>query len=177
MIKITFPERIDNNILAGNVIGGGDWAPFRIIPDLVRGIAKNKTVRIRNPNSVRPWQHVLEPISGMLMLAERMYNNNEFSGDWNFGPESHKDITVKELAETFIELWRSGNYIIEKMQSYNEANSLQLDISKAKRVLNWAPRYDFDTALKRTIDWYKFYYKKEKIDRITENQIKEYFYQ
>ena len=166
-----------SSIRAGNVIGGGDWAPFRIIPDLVRGIVKGETVKIRNPKSVRPWQHVLEPISGMLMLAERMYKNIEFSGNWNFGPESHKEVTVKELVETFIGLWGSGNYSIEKMQSYNEANSLQLDISKAKRVLNWAPRYDFDTALKRTIDWYKFYYKKEKIDRITENQIKEYFYQ
>ena len=76
-----------SSIRAGNVIGGGDWAPFRIIPDLVRGIVKDETVKIRNPNSVRPWQHVLEPISGMLMLAERMHRNIEFSGNWNFGPE------------------------------------------------------------------------------------------
>ena len=166
-----------SSIRAGNVIGGGDWAPFRIIPDLVRGIVKGETVKIRNPKSVRPWQHVLELISGMLTLAGKMYKNIKFSGNWNFGPESHKVITVKELVETFIDLWGSGNYSIEKIQSYNEANSLQLDISKAKTVLNWAPRYDFDTALKRTIDWYKLYYKKENIDRITEYQIKEYFYQ
>ena len=164
-----------SSIRAGNVIGGGDWAPFRIIPDLVRGIAKSKTVRIRNPNSVRPWQHVLEPISGMLMLAERMYNNNVFSGDWNFGPESHKDITVKELAETFIELWGSGNYIMEKMQSCNEADYLQIDISKAKRDLKWTPRYNFNAALQKTVDWYKSYYKKENMNKITENQLKEYF--
>ena len=164
-----------SSIRAGNVIGGGDWAPFRIIPDLVRGIAKGETVKIRNPNSVRPWQHVLEPISGMLMLAERMYDNIEFSGDWNFGPENHEDITVRELAETFIELWRSGNYIVEKMQSYNEADYLQLDISKVRRELKWTPRYNFNTALKETVDWYKSYYKKENMNKITENQIKEYF--
>ena len=164
-----------SSIRAGNVIGGGDWPPFRNIPDLVRGIAKGETVKIRNPNSVRPWQHVLEPISGMLMLAERMYNNIEFSEDWNFGPENHEDITVKELAETFIKLWRSRNYIIEKMQSYNEANYLQLDISKTKRELKWTPRYNFNAALKETVNWYKAYYKKENMNKITENQIKEYF--
>ena len=164
-----------SSIRVGNVIGGGDWAPFRIIPDLVRGIVKGETVKIRNPNSVRPWQHVLEPISGMLMLAERMYNNIEFSEDWNFGPENHEDITVKELAETFIKLWRSRNYIIEKMQSYNEANYLQLDISKTKRELKWTPRYNFNAALKETVNWYKAYYKKENMNKITENQIKEYF--
>ena len=164
-----------SSIRAGNVIGGGDWAPFRIVPDLVRGIVKGKTVKIRNPNSVRPWQHVLEPISGMLMLAERMYNNIEFSGDWNFGPESHKEITVRELAETFISLWGSGKYSIDEMKSYNEANYLQLDISKAKRKLKWTPRYDFNVALKETIEWYKGYYNGEtNMGEITEEQIEKY---
>ena len=164
-----------SSIRAGNVIGGGDWAPFRIVPDLVRGIVKGKTVKIRNPNSVRPWQHVLEPISGMLMLAERMYNNIEFSGDWNFGPESHKEITVRELAETFISLWGSGKYSIDEMKSYNEANYLQLDISKAKRKLKWTPRYDFNVALKETIEWYKRYYNCEtNMGEITKEQIEKY---
>jgi CDP-glucose 4,6-dehydratase len=164
------------SIRAGNVIGGGDWAPFRIIPDLVRGIAKGETVKIRNPNSVRPWQHVLEPITGMLMLAERMYKNVEFSGNWNFGPESHKEITVKELAETFIGFWGSGNYSIEEMKSYNEADYLQLDISKAKRMLKWTPQYNFNTALKETVDWYKRYYGAEiNMKKKTEEQIEKYF--
>ena len=165
-----------SSIRAGNVIGGGDWAPFRIIPDLVRGIVKGETVKIRNPNSVRPWQHVLEPISGMLMLAERMYRNIEFSGNWNFGPESHKEITVKKLAETFIGLWGSGNYSIEEMQSYNEADYLQLDISKAKRELKWMPRYDSTVALRETVDWYKGYYSGEtSMGEKTEEQIEKYF--
>ena len=164
-----------SSIRAGNVIGGGDWSPFRIVPDLVNGIVNGKTVKIRNPNSVRPWQHVLEPISGILMLAERMYKNIEFSGDWNFGPENHREITVKELAETFIGLWGTGKYSIEEMKSYNEADYLQLDISKAKRKLKWTPRYDFNVALRETIEWYRRYYNGEtNMGEITEEQIEKY---
>ena len=137
---------------------------------------KGETVKIRNPNSVRPWQHVLEPISGMLMLADRMYRNIEFSGNWNFGPESHREITVKELAETFISLWGSGNYSIEETQSYNEADYLQLDISKAKRELKWTPRYNFNVALKEAVDWYKAYYTvATSVGKKTEEQIEKYF--
>ena len=163
------------SVRAGNVIGGGDWAPFRIVPDLVRGIVRGKSVTIRNPNSVRPWQHVLEPISGMLMLAERMYADIEFSEDWNFGPEYHKQITVKELAETFVGLWGSGKYSIDVMKSYNEDEYLQLDISKAKNKLGWMPRYDFNVALKETIEWYKIYYAGESnMGEKTEEQIKKF---
>ena len=129
-----------SSIRAGNVIGGGDWADYRIVPDIIRSIVKGETLKIRNPNSVRPWQHVLEPISGMLKLAEEMYKNIKFSGDWNFGPEMYKEITVKELAEAFIGFWGSGKYIIEETRSFSEANYLQLDISKAKRDLKWTPR-------------------------------------
>ena len=165
-----------SSIRAGNVIGGGDWGRFRIIPDLIRGIVKGEAVKIRNPNSVRPWQHVLDPISGMLMLAERMYKNIKFSGNWNFGPEGHKEITVKELAETFIGLWGSGNYSIEEMQSYNEANYLQLDISKAMKELKWTPRYNFSVALKETVDWYKKYYRNPTtMWKKTEEQIEKFF--
>ena len=165
-----------SSIRAGNVIGGGDWAPFRIIPDLVRGIVKGETVKIRNPNSIRPWQHVLEPISGMLMLAERMYKNVEFSGNWNFGPESHREVTVKELTEAFIGLWGAGKYSIEEMKSYNEADYLQLDISKARRELKWTPRYNFNAALKETVDWYKRYYSAEtNMKKKTDEQIEKYF--
>ena len=165
-----------SSIRAGNVIGGGDWAPFRIIPDIVRGIVSGETVKIRNPNSVRPWQHILEPISGMLTLAKRMYGNIEFSGSWNFGPDSHKEITVKELTETFIDLWGSGNYSIEETQSYNEANYLQLDISKAKRELKWTPQYNFGVALKETVDWYKEYYSDvTSVEKTTEKQIEKRF--
>jgi CDP-glucose 4,6-dehydratase len=166
-----------SSIRAGNVIGGGDWAPYRIIPDLVRGIVNGEKVKIRNPDSIRPWQHVLEPISGMLILAEKMHNNIDFSGSWNFGPENHTEVTVKELAETFIGFWGSGSYTIDETQNYKEANYLQLDISKAKRKLNWTPRYNFNAALKKTVEWYKGYYSgKIDMNKKTEEQIEEYFF-
>ena len=164
-----------SSIRAGNVIGGGDWSPFRIIPDLVRGTMKDQIIKIRNPNSVRPWQHVLEPVLGMLILGEKISKHGDLSGSWNFGPEHQKEVTVKELTESFINLWGSGSYEIEERKSYKEANYLKLDISKAKNILGWYPRYNFDIALKKTVDWYKFYYKNENMKRFTENQIKEYF--
>ena len=166
-----------SSIRAGNVIGGGDWADYRIIPDIIRSIVKGETLKIRNPNSVRPWQHVLEPISGMLMLAEKMPNNKEFNSDWNFGPEYYKEVTVKDLAETFIGLWGTGNYVIETKQEFKEANYLRLDVSKAKGMLSWSPKYTFNTAAKNTVDWYKEYYSnKTNIVKITEDQIKNYFF-
>ena len=165
-----------SSIRAGNVIGGGDWAPFRIVPDLDRGISTGKTVKIRNPDSVRPWQHVLEPISGILKLGEEMYKNMKFSSDWNFGPEINREITVKELADTFIGYWGSGNYSIDGKQRNEEANYLQLDINKAKRELKWMPRYDFKTAVKQSVEWYKsFYTDRSNVRKKTEEQINKYF--
>ena len=165
-----------SSVRAGNVIGGGDWAQFRIIPDLVRSIVKGETVKIRNPNSIRPWQHVLEPISGILTLAERMYSDIEFSGAWNLGPEQNTEISVKELVERFINIWGSGSYAIDEAHNHKEANYLQLDISKAKRKLNWAPRYNFSAALNETVEWYKEYYKKPAtMDKKTGEQIEKYF--
>ncbi len=162
-------------IRAGNVIGGGDWGKHRIVPDIVRGITKNKIMKIRNPSAIRPWQHVLEPVSGMLELADKMYENINFSGDWNFGPNNQREITVKELADKFIEIWGDGRYSITKNKERKEANYLQLDINKAKIELNWLPHYDFEDAIKKTVEWYKEYYKdKSNIDKITENQIKRY---
>lgn len=163
------------SIRAGNVIGGGDWAPLRIVPDLVRGIVNDEIIRIRNPNSVRPWQHVLEPISGMIKLSERIYSDNKFSGAWNFGPEHAREITVKELVERFIEIWGSGKFIVEKTKKNNEASYLQLDINKAKKKLNWSPRYDFDQMMVETVAWYKEYYKnQDNINEKTKEQIERY---
>ena len=163
------------SIRAGNVIGGGDWAPLRIVPDLVRGIVKDELIRIRNPNSVRPWQHVLEPISGMIKLSERIYSDNKFSGAWNFGPEHIREITVKELVEEFIKIWGSGKFVDEKNKTNNEASYLQLDISKAKKKLNWSPRYNFDQMMVETVAWYKEYYKNQgNINEKTKEQIERY---
>jgi CDP-glucose 4,6-dehydratase len=161
-------------VRAGNVIGGGDWAEYRIIPDIVRGIMNDESIKIRNPDSVRPWQHVLEPISGMLLLAKKMWNNAKLSGAWNFGPENHGGITVKELTDAFIEYWGKGKYEIEKGSFQKEANYLNLDISKARKELNWSPRLDFNTCLKNTVDWYKAYYTSQDAENLTSTQIEDY---
>jgi len=164
-----------SSVRAGNVIGGGDWAKDRIIPDMVRGIVNDQPVRIRSPDSVRPWQHVLEPISGMLLLAKKMWGDVKFSGAWNFGPNSERDVTVQEVAKKFIELWKAGKYNIEDNSASKEHKYLSLDISKAKKELGWFPRYDFDKALIETVEWYKSYYANySKVQDLTYKQITSY---
>lgn len=164
-----------SSIRAGNVIGGGDWAKDRIVPDIVRGIVDGQLIRIRNPMSVRPWQHILEPVSGMLFLAQKMLNNIEFSGPWNFGPNNEREVTVMEIADKVIELWGKGRYEAENSSTEKEANFLSLDISKSKRELGWFPRYDIYRALKETVEWYKCYYNEfSKIEDMTEKQIMSY---
>ncbi len=165
-----------SSIRAGNVIGGGDWGAHRIVPDVVRGLTEGKIIRIRNPDSVRPWQYVLEPISGMLLLAQRMWGDIKFSGGWNFGPNNKREITVKELVDEFLKKWGSGSYTIAKDNDAREANYLQLDISKAKNALDWFPKYNFEEIIDETVGWYKAYYEnKNNIDSVTEKQIKAYF--
>jgi CDP-glucose 4,6-dehydratase len=163
-----------SSVRAGNVIGGGDWGKYRIIPDIVKAINSNDTVKLRNPNSIRPWQFVLEPISGMLLLAKNMYENIKFSGAWNFGPESWPVKTVMELAEKFMEYFSKGKYQTQENSNSKESRYLQLDISKAKKELGWLPRYDFEKSVKKTAEWYKFYYASQEMAKYTENQIYEY---
>ena len=162
-------------VRAGNVIGGGDWARDRLIPDIVRGIANRETVVIRNPDSVRPWQHVLEPVSGMLTLAEKMWENIKYSGAWNFGPNNQKKMSVKELADKFIDCWGKGSYKIQKSTDAKEADYLQLDISKAKQELGWSPVYDMESRVKETVEWYQTYYSKGDVEKTTLNQITSYY--
>ena len=165
-----------SSIRAGNIIGGGDWGAHRIVPDVVRGLTEGNIIRIRNPDSVRPWQYVLEPISGMLLLTQRMWDDIKFSGEWNFGPNNQREITVKELVDEFLKKWGSGSYTIAKDNEAREANYLQLDISKAKNVLGWFPKYDFEESIEKTVEWYKAYYEdKGNINNVTEKQIRAYF--
>ncbi len=165
-----------STVRAGNVIGGGDWGAHRIVPDIVRGVTEGNIIRIRNPDYVRPWQYVLEPISGMLMLAQRMWDDIKFSGEWNFGPNNQREITVKELVDKFLKKWGSGSYTIAKDNEAREANYLQLDICKAKNVLIWSPKYSFEESIEETVEWYNAYYKnKDNINNVTEKQIKTYF--
>lgn len=160
---------------AGNVIGGGDWAKNRIVPDLVRGIVDRRTVAIRNPNAVRPWQHVIEPVSGMLMLAERMRGDVSYSGAWNFGPDNQNKISVRNLADKFIGYWGRGNYKIQKRTEVKEPNYLQLDISKVKQELGWSPTYDIDMSVKKTVEWYKQFYRSKRLsEEMTAEQIASY---
>ncbi|MDG7037672.1 MAG: CDP-glucose 4,6-dehydratase [Nitrososphaerota archaeon] len=165
-----------SSIRAGNVIGGGDWGKYRIVPDIVKSLSKNNVIEIRNPNSVRPWQFVLEPIYGVLRLAEKMWHDIKFSGDWNFGPKLQQEIPVRKLVEEFIKNWGGGNFSVINNSSTMEAKYLKLDINKAIEELKWIPQYDFITVIKKTVDWYKkYYYDMSKIDLLTETQINEYF--
>lgn len=161
---------------AGNVIGGGDWAEDRLIPDLVRATADNKTLVIRNPLATRPWQHVLEPLSGYLWLgALLLEGKNEYACGWNFGPNDNDILSVKEVLDLAVDTW-GNNYEVDSSVQPHEAQLLKLDISKAKAELKWKPVYDVNTAVTKTMEWYKNFYVNREADikNYTINQIKEY---
>jgi CDP-glucose 4,6-dehydratase len=144
---------------AGNVIGGGDWSINRIIPDIVKALASDQLVQVRNPKAVRPWQHVLEPLSGYLTLAARQTENPTLYADaFNFGPYLTDNLTVQQIVEEAIKIWGFGSYDFPVLtNNLHEASLLQLDISKAQNLLNWKPKYNAEEAIRKTIDWYKFY--------------------
>uniref|UniRef100_A0A7C3RLD4 CDP-glucose 4,6-dehydratase n=1 Tax=Dictyoglomus thermophilum TaxID=14 RepID=A0A7C3RLD4_DICTH len=149
-----------SSVRAGNVIGGGDWQEDRLIPDCIRALSKGEAIKIRKPKAIRPWQYVLEPLYGYLLLGVKMLENREkFSGAWNFGPSDTDILTVEEVTKKVIEYWGEGEYeILEKEDDFHEATLLKLDCSKAHFLLNWYPVYDINEALKRTVNWYKRYY-------------------
>ncbi|WP_215233968.1 CDP-glucose 4,6-dehydratase [Dyadobacter linearis] len=142
---------------AGNVIGGGDWAKDRIIPDIVRALQSDDVITVRNPKSVRPWQHVLEPLSGYLHLGAKLIDNPvKYSRSYNFGPFAEDNLTVQELAEQAIAYWGSGRYETPVLtEQPHEAGLLKLDISLAMNELHWKPKYDARTAIAKTLEWYK----------------------
>jgi CDP-glucose 4,6-dehydratase len=142
---------------AGNVIGGGDWSKDRIIPDIVRSLMENKSIEVRSPRSVRPWQHVLEPVFGYLLLAAHIdrYPQN-YSTAYNFGPYPEDHLTVKELVETAIHSWGDGGWKdISDPRQLHEAALLKLDITRALKELNWKPKLSAEKAIEWTIEWYK----------------------
>ena len=157
---------------AGNVIGGGDWSQKRLIPDCIRSLLKNKKIIIRNPTFNRPWQHVMDPIHGYLMLAMKQYTYAEkFSGAWNFGPDPKSLKTVEKVVRDIVALWGSGSFIFKKSKFYEQKN-LQLNISKSKKELGWKPVLSMDESIFKTIDWYlRVYKKKEDPITVTNNQI------
>lgn len=159
-------------VRAGNVIGGGDWSKDRIIPDIVRSLEGEVPIEIRNPMAIRPWQHVLEPIRGYLLLGEHMlYHKLESVGAWNFGPDFKDVLTVEGIVSKGIKLWGEGSYIISQNSGPCEAELLSIDCTKAKKYLNWNPVLSIDEALKLTIEWYKNY-KNNNVFDICTNQIK-----
>lgn len=142
---------------AGNVIGGGDWAEDRIVPDIVRALARDEPVRVRNPIAVRPWQHVLEPLSGYLTLAERLYQSDEavLQSAFNFGPEPGDTRTVAELVDASLGQWPGRRIDEVQTDAPHEAGLLSLTIDKAAGVLGWQPRWRFDQTVAATIHWYR----------------------
>jgi len=162
---------------AGNVIGGGDWATDRLIPDFLRGIMASKPLKIRNPHAIRPWQHVLEPLSGYLTLAEHLWTEGEaFAGPWNFGPDDQDAKTVAWVANYLTRIWGEGSsWELDKQENIlHEAHYLKLDISKARLKLKWKPRWSLEAALHSTVAWYKGYRENLGVREIMLEQIAEY---
>ena len=158
---------------AGNVIGGGDWAVDRLLPDIVKSASKGESVEIRSPYSTRPWQHVLEPLSGYLLLGQKLLEGEiEFASSWNFGPNDDGEITVKKVAEYCTKFWDRIKFDLLNLDvKLHEANLLKLDCSKAKSKLKWEPVWNAPTAFDKTISWYKNYYLNNKINSVMDLKI------
>jgi CDP-glucose 4,6-dehydratase len=167
------------SVRAGNVIGGGDWAPDRIIPDSVRALVAGEAITVRNPDGVRPWQHVLEPLSGYLRLGTLMVEEgSRYAGAWNFGPtEGHSDKPVRWVVNQFIREWGSGSWVPNQSTESqpHEAHRLSLDSGKARAMLGWAPVWDSETAVGRTAAWYRDYYRApERARELVDDEVRAY---
>jgi CDP-glucose 4,6-dehydratase len=161
---------------SGNVVGGGDWSADRLIPDIVQSIIDKRDVEIRYPNAIRPWQHVLEPLAGYLLLAERLWDDPaKYSTAWNFGPYLQDTATVKEIVENMIKQWGSS-VAVKKAQgeASHEAGYLKLDIAKAVEQLMWHPQLSLHQALELTVAWYKAWHNREDMRAVTLKQIHDY---
>lgn len=164
------------SVRAGNVIGGGDWATDRLIPDCIRALSKKGIIYIRNPQAIRPWQYVLEPLSGYLWLGSLLWTNpTKYSEGWNFGPNDEDILTVEEIVKRVIHIWGEGSYKINQDKDFYESKLLKLDISKAHFYLKWKPVYNIEIALEETVSWYKEYFKNpQNIYRYTLQQLYNY---
>jgi CDP-glucose 4,6-dehydratase len=161
---------------AGNVVGGGDWATDRLVPDIVCSLLENKPVLIRSPHAIRPWQHVLEPLSGYLLLGKKLYDEGvRYAEGWNFGPEDEDARSVEWIVKKMCEKWgKSATYQIDKNPQPHEASCLKLDCSKVRNYLGWVPRWDLDVALTGIIEWTKQYGSGAGMRSVTLGQINEY---
>lgn len=158
------------SVRAGNVIGGGDWANDRLIPDIARATSGNEAVFIRNPLATRPWQHVLEPLSGYLTLGWKLLEHRvDFADGWNFGPSQDSNLTVDEIVNLSRSEWNKIQIEYSKnKEDAHEANLLMLDCSKANKILHWKPVWDIKQTIQKTIGWYKDYYTKKSINTISD---------
>ena len=163
------------SVRAGNVIGGGDWSEDRLIPDIMKGVIKNSTIRIRNPKSVRPWQFVLEPLQGYLLLTEKLAeNSSEYNQAWNFGPNERDAKDVSFLIQKITEEWKDEiNFEYETSEIFEE-KLLILNSNKANKKLGWHPKMSLELTVKWIVEWYKKYKEGEDMKKITEEQIKKY---
>ncbi len=161
---------------AGNVIGGGDFAPDRILPDCIRSAFAGEPIIVRNPNSVRPYQHVLEPLMAYLLVAKRQMEDHTLAGSYNVGPDECDCVTTGTLAELFCEIWGQGMSWIScgSPTSPHEANYLRLDCSKMKNALGWHPRWHIDTAVKKTVDWVRAWQQGQNTSKLMCQQIIQY---
>lgn len=163
------------SVRAGNVIGGGDWAVDRLIPDILRAFEKRQPVIIRNPLSTRPWQHVLEPLSGYLVLAEKLYNNpGSYAEGWNFGPDDDGAKPVRWILDKMTAKWTNSSWELDKSANSHEAGFLKLDISKAKSLLYWQPTWDLEKTLGKIVNWHQSWLEKEDMQVVCLNEINEY---
>ncbi len=167
------------SVRAGNVIGGGDWAEKRLVPDCIRAWSENKVVEIRNPQSTRPWQHVLEPLSGYLRVGQVLHENHEINGEaYNFGPPADQIHNVMEMLDNLKKYWSDSNEVLHEVtdkQSFHEAGLLKLNCDKALAELNWIPVLDFKKTTRMTARWYKQFYKgNSKMLKFTFEQVDEY---
>lgn len=162
-------------VRAGNVIGGGDWALDRLIPDFFKALESKETLYVRYPNAIRPWQHVLDPLSGYLILAQKLYEKGgEYAEAWNFGPENNDEKSVSWIIKKLSKKFPSVRWELNSQRHPHEATLLKLDISKAKSKLGWFPRWSLETALENTSDWYEAYKNKESMADFSIKQINDY---
>lgn len=176
------PEKYDvhgcaiASVRAGNVIGGGDWAEDRLIPDILQAFASRKKVEIRSPYAIRPWQHVLEPLSGYIIIAEKLYTDGpSFAEGWNFGPKDEDAQPVEKIVNRLTQLWGEGaEWFLSQEVHPHEAHYLKLDCSKARIRLNWKPVWSLETTLEKIVNWQKAWLNGEDIKSYTINEIKEY---
>ncbi len=161
---------------AGNVIGGGDWAADRLVPDILRAFEQNQPVTIRNPHATRPWQHVLEPLSGYLTLAEHLYTQCQaYAEAWNFGPNDDDAKPVQWIVENLTKVWwEDASWVLDGGDHPHEAHYLKLDCSKAKARLDWHPRWNLENALGAITDWHRAYRDGKDMNALTLNQIQQY---